>query len=219
MTTSGFYPITLVSKSKEYDTVYTLKFSSAAPVSFVPGQYVHLLAPASPPGPQNVRHLSIASIPEEGDLQFSLDLSPTSEYKQKLADLAPGGLAHLFKVKGEFVLDVPPASRVVFLAGGLGITPVRALITQIVHRDLAVEWRLAHVARGPYLYQKELEPLGGEQVRLRRPDLESRVVQWVNQWPDARYYASGSSRFVEGMVTLLKSNGVPYSFIRVEDFR
>lgn len=218
MTTSGFYPITLTSKTHEYDQVHTLRFSSPEPIPFVPGQYVHLLAPASPPGRENVRHLSIASIPEEGPLQFTVDLAPTSEYKKKLAALEPGGLAHLFKVKGEFVLGTRFPRQAVFLAGGLGLTPVRSLIRQIVERKLPVEWRLAHVARGPFLFQKEMESWGGTQARIRHLEVENLVSRWVSERPDAHYYLSGSSRFIEGVTVLLKERGVSEEALFVEDF-
>jgi ferredoxin-NADP reductase len=218
MTTSGFHALTLVEKTREFDQVFSLRFRPSEPISFAPGQYVHLLAPSSPPGRENVRHLSIASLPEEATLRFTVDLSPTSDYKRKLAALEPGGTAHLFKVKGAFVLGDPPPSRAVFLAGGIGITPVNPLLHQIVEHGLAVNWRLAHVARGPFLYQEELSSLGGTQVRIRRREVELLVDQWVRDFPGARWYVSGSARFVNGMVWLLRTRGVEDNNLRVEDF-
>lgn len=218
MTTSGFYALTLVKKTREYDEVYTLEFEPADPVSFVPGQYVHLLAPSSPPGRENVRHLSIASIPEEGALRFSIDLAPTSDYKKKLSALPLGGTAHLFKVKGQFVLGEPLPAQVLFLAGGIGITPVRSLIRQIVHHGLPVQWRLGHVSRGTFLYEKELAALGGVQSRIRRPGVEALATQWAAEVPAGRWYVSGSSRFVSGARDLVNSLGVTDDRLRVEDF-
>ncbi len=188
------------------------------PSPFIPGQYVHLMAPSSPPGRENVRHLSIASIPEEGALRFTVDLAPTSEYKKKLAALEPGGTTHLFKVKGQFVLGDPLAGQVVFLAGGLGITPIRPLILQIVRHGLPVAWRLAHVARGAFLYEDELASLPGHQERLRHAGVEDLVHRWTGDLPGARWYVSGASRFVTGMTGLLKARGVSEENLRVEDF-
>lgn len=218
MVTSGFHALTLVDKTREYDEVFTLRFLPAEPVAFLPGQYAHLLAPASPPGRENVRHLSIASIPEEGALRFTVDLAPTSDFKRKLAALNPGEKAHLFKVKGQFVLGEPLPRRVRFLAGGLGITPVRSLVRQIEHHRLPVDWRLAHVARGAFLYQAELSQLSGPQARLRRSEVERLVDEWTKDAPDAQWYVSGSARFVDGMVWLLRTRGVEDHQLRVENF-
>jgi ferredoxin-NADP reductase len=219
MVTNGFFPIQLVERIQEYSGVCTLRFRAPDPVSFVPGQYAHVLAPASPPGRENVRHLSIASIPAEGFLQFSVDLASASDYKKKLAALQVGEEAHLFKVKGEFVLATPLPPKIVFLAGGLGITPVRSLLKQIVHDGLPVAWSLIHVAREKFLYQEEIEAWGGVQVRIGRPELGPVLSRAVNDAPEALYYISGSARFVEGMAGTLRGLGVPDGSLRVEDFR
>jgi ferredoxin-NADP reductase len=219
MNSRGFYPITLKEKIREYDQVFTLRFVPEEPVDFIPGQYVHLLAPASPPGPENVRHLSLASTPAEGFLQFTVDLAPTSSYKTKLAALEPGGQAHLFKVKGEFLWGNPPPPQAVFWAGGLGITPVRSLVRSLKDLDAPLDWKLVHVARGPWLYEREFQGWGGDQVRIRRDALGPQVSQTTALWPDARHYVSGSARFVTGVVELLGTAGVPEGRIVVENFR
>ncbi|HTH12796.1 MAG TPA: FAD-dependent oxidoreductase [Spirochaetia bacterium] len=219
MNSRGFYPITLKEKIQEYDQVFTLRFVPEEPIDFVPGQYVHLLAPASPPGPENVRHLSLASTPEEGFLQFTVDLAPTSTYKTRLAALEPGGQAHLFKVKGEFVWGDPPPSQAIFWAGGLGITPVRSLVRSLVATKLSVDWALVHVARGAWLYQKEFEPWGGNQVRIRREGLATEIAPRTGQWPGARHYVSGSARFVTAVTQMLTDAGVPEARVVVENFR
>lgn len=218
MQSSGFHALTLVDKTREYDEVYTFRFQPESAVAFVPGQYVHLLAPQSPPGRENVRHLSIASVPAEGPLRFTVDLASGSEYKRKLEALPPGGRAHLFKVKGEFVLGSAPPARVVFLAGGLGITPIRSLITQIVTEGLAVDWRLVHVARGAHLYENELAALGGVQRRVRREGLAPLLDAWVREASQAVWYVSGSHRFVVGVTEGLHARGIAPERIRTEDF-
>jgi len=218
MQSAGFHALTLVSKTREYDQVYTFAFQPETPVSFVPGQYVHLLAPQSPPGRENVRHLSIASTPAEGPLKFTFDLGSRTDYKAKFAGLEVGGKAHLFKVKGEFVLGDPPPPRAVFLAGGLGITPVRSLLRQITAAGLPVEWRLAHVARGAFLYEAELAAWGGTQRRIRRAEAAALVRHWAGEWPGARWYLSGSHRFVEGISAELAAFGVAGSDVVREDF-
>ena len=219
MVTNGFFPIRLVERVREYAEVYTLRFQTPDPISFLPGQYAHVLAPGSPPGRENVRHLSIASTPEERYLQFSVDLTSTSDYKKKLAALEVGETAHLFKVKGEFVLQAPLPKQAVFLAGGLGITPVRSLVRQIVYGKLPIDWRLVHVARGEFLYQKEMETWGGRQKRVRRSELAPVLFDLVNELPGVFYYLSGSARFVEGVGQSLRDLGVPPESLRIENFR
>ncbi len=219
MVTNGFFPIQLTERVHEFAEVYTLRFKTSDPISFLPGQYAHVLAPASPPGRENVRHLSIASVPEEGYLQFSVDLASASDYKKKLAALQVGETAHLFKVKGEFVLGDPLPRQIVFLAGGLGITPVRSLLRKIVLGKLPIDWHLIHVARDEFLYQKEIEPWGGRQERVHRGGLGAVLSRTVEDEPNALFYIAGSARFVEGVGQSLREWGVPPEALRVEDFR
>lgn len=218
MQSVGFYAVTLVGKKHEYGQVHTFRFEPETPVTFVPGQYVHLMAPNSPPGRENVRHLSISSIPEDGPLEFTIDLASASDYKKKFASLEVGGKAHLFKIKGHFVLGDTPPSSIVFLAGGIGITPIRSLIRQIQKHRLPVDWRLAHVARDGFLYEEELSALGGQQRRIRRPEAASLIKAWTIERPDASYYVSGSNRFVEGITAMLKEQGIPESALTIENF-
>ena len=217
MVTAGFFPLTLVDRVHEYDQVFTFKFAPDASVPFIPGQYAHLLAPNSPPGRENVRHFSIASTPSEGPLWFSMDLSSGSDYKNKFAELEVGGKAHLFKVKGEFVLEPEPSGTVFFLAGGIGITPIRPLLLSLVG-NAQVEWRLAHVARSGHLYEKELRSLGGIQARVRPSELGALLADWTRECPAARWFVSGSSRFVTGMTESLQAQGVSTANLRVENF-
>ncbi len=218
MQSVGFYALTLVGKKREYAQVHTFQFEPESPVAFVPGQYVHLMAPNSPPGPGNVRHLSIASIPEDGPLEFTIDLASATDYKKKLTALEVGGKAHLFKVKGHFVLGETPPRDIVFLAGGIGITPIRSLIRHIEKHRLPVEWRLGHVARGEFLYQEELSRLNAPQRRIGRSGVKELLDVWTAEKPHAAYYVSGSHRFVEGITILLKERGIPGTAVTVEDF-
>jgi ferredoxin-NADP reductase len=218
MNSRNFFPVTLMRKEREYDQVFSFFFQAEEPVEFIPGQYVHFLAPASGPSRENVRHLSMASIPAEGELRFSLDLRSTSDFKRKLAALRPGERAHIFRVKGDFVLGSPPPAQVVFIAGGLGITPIRGLIRQIVHESLPVDWRLLHAAREAWLYEAELSDLRGTQLRVRREGVPEVLDSWTQQWPAARYYLCGSSRFVTGLREALASRRVNANMVTVEDF-
>lgn len=218
MQSVGFYALTLVGKKREYAQVHTFQFEPESPVAFVPGQYVHLMAPNSPPGRENIRHLSIASIPEDGPLEFTIDLASATDYKNKFAALEVGGKAHLFKVKGHFVLGETPPRDVVFLAGGIGITPIRSLIRHIGKHRLPVEWRLGHVARDGFLYQEELSALSGLQHRIGRSEVIGLLDAWTAEKPDAAYYVSGSHRFVEGIAARLKERGIPETAVTVENF-
>lgn len=161
--------------------------------------------------------MSFASSPLESELMFSMDLSSGSEFKQQISELKPGDTIEFFKTKGEFVLS-PEMSDVVFIAGGIGITPIRSLIMDIDKGGKNVSWQLLHVARTGHLYQTELEALPAPQVRTNRAGCESALKSMVAQKPTAQYFMSGSDQFVQGLRQQLQQLGVPERKICVENF-
>eukprot|EP00746_Dinoflagellata_sp_MGD_P098309 gnl/MRDRNA2_/MRDRNA2_39615_c0_seq2.p1 gnl/MRDRNA2_/MRDRNA2_39615_c0~~gnl/MRDRNA2_/MRDRNA2_39615_c0_seq2.p1 ORF type:complete len:198 (+),score=29.44 gnl/MRDRNA2_/MRDRNA2_39615_c0_seq2:82-675(+) len=194
-------------------------------VKYTAGQYCHMKAPGMETkgekgkgkGKAAVRHMSFASSPLESELMFSMDLSSGSEFKQRISELKPGDTLQFFKTKGEFVLS-PEMSDVVFIAGGIGITPIRSLIMDIEKGSKNVSWQLLHVARTGHLYQSELEVLPAPQVRTNRAGCESALKSIVAQKPNAQYFMCGSDRFVQGLRQQLQQLGVADTKIKVENF-
>jgi ferredoxin-NADP reductase len=194
------YDVKLVEIKNEYDSVFTYGFTSEKKITWTAGQYVHLIAPTLPVNKTNVKHMSFASTQDEKIILFSMDLSSQSIYKRQFAQLALGDTVSFFKIKGHFVLD-PAASHVVFIAGGIGVTPIRSLLVDIVKRGLPVNWQLIHVARGAHLYDAELTSFGGNQTRINRAGLETAVANAAASSPShALYYVSGSDRFVQAVI-------------------
>jgi ferredoxin-NADP reductase len=213
------FGIKLLERVQEYDDVHTFRFQTLEPMPYEAGMYVHMKAPGEAERGQLVRHMSFASAPEESTLAFSMDLASGSAFKKAMSALSPGDTVDLFKLKFKHFELVPELQReVIFLAGGLGITPVRSLLMS--SRCDGVDWRLVHVARnGKHLYESELCELTGVQVRTDHQGAASAVLAAAREKPQAWYYVCGSGRFVEGMESLLHSAGVSSERVRVESFK
>ena len=69
-----------------------------------------------------LRPLSMVSHPDEDTLQFAMRLSDSS-FKKSVAAMAIGETATIFAPMGNFTLKAKN-KRIVFLASGIGITPV-----------------------------------------------------------------------------------------------
>merc|ERR1712070_562963 len=219
------YDITCHSVIHEYDDVYTWHFkpSGAAIPAMMDGSpwsagmMAHFVAPDSGLNRDGVRHMSFASSPKDDVYTFSMDLASHTPFKQKMASLLPGGKAQLFKIKGQFTLDPTEQHRVLFLAGGIGITPIRSLI-RTYHG--AIDWSLLHVARdGKHLYERELAALDRPQVRTDHAGVRTALEMAVSEAPpDTWYFVCGSERFMHGMLSALEELGVPPNKIRAENF-
>merc|ERR1712166_961955 len=95
-----------------------------------------------------------------------MDFASGTPYKKAMSEMQPGSQCQMFKIKYKHFAPAWPAEsrpEVVFLGGGVGMTPIRSLIRQ---HGASIDWRLVQVARGgKYLYAEEFDALSAEQVR------------------------------------------------------
>merc|ERR1711998_4577 len=216
--------ITLATRTHEYDNTHTFHFKpsdNTQDLRFEAGMYVHLVAPgASSLGRDTVRHMSFASAPEEGDISFSMDLGSESGFKKAMAALQPGDVTQIFKIKFKhFEIDPESQQEVVFLAGGLGITPIRSILKS--QKSSRLDWQLIHVARDEkHLYADELVDINSSniQVRTDHAGAEGAVLRALKDKPNAWFYICGSARFVQGMQDILEDAGVSTEKLRIESF-
>ncbi|WP_018500920.1 MOSC domain-containing protein [Parafrankia discariae] len=147
----GFRRLKVVATVVESTTVTSIHLAAAdgRPLpAALPGQYVTVrVAAAGEPAP--VRSYSLSSAPGDEGYRISVKrerCGVVSGYLHK--GLHPGTMLDVAAPRGEFVLgggDTP----VVLLSAGVGVTPVLAMLHQLVAEDSlrAVWW--VHVARDP----------------------------------------------------------------------
>lgn len=220
--------------TREFDNTYSYRLKIPAGFHFVPGQYVHLMAPGGGLGEGMVRHMSIASTPDDGELVFSMDLGSRTPFKRRFAQAKVGDELRLFRIKGEFTLDhIRSGDRLLFIAGGIGITPFRSLIRHIDQAGLENPWSLMYVGRN-YLYTSDIDE------SLRR-DPENRSVHYIQRkhipetlgqliarntqgegsgtkLENLRCFIGGSENFVESLKSKVIEQGVTEQHIRLENF-
>ncbi|MDF3129031.1 FAD-dependent oxidoreductase [Kiritimatiellaeota bacterium B1221] len=211
--------VKLISVVPEYGRTVSYTFTKPRGYKFTAGQYLHLVAPGEDIDRKTVRHMSIATSPLEEGLLISMDLSSESPYKQKFEELSMGGKVKIFSLSGLFTLaDLPAGTPLVFIAGGIGITPIRSLIKDIELRGLDHPWTLVHVASKGFLYEKTLSELEGEQHRIGRSEIESTLDACLQPEKGPAVFISGSESFIESLKSLVVQRGIPESRIRLENF-
>ena len=223
--------IRLHSRTDECDRVHTWHFKPAdgeLPI-WEAGMYAHLALPgAEQLSPATVRHMSFASAPHENVMSFAMDTSSGSHFKRAMSAMKVNDTTKVFKIKFKHFQPAWPSKQqcaqsgvvpsVVFLAGGIGITPIRSLVMQ--HTG-SITWRLIHVARdAKHLYAKELQThTDASQIRTDHNDVAQAVDAAVATLPDDTWwYVCGSQRFADGMAKLLAEAGVDDGRIRLESF-
>jgi ferredoxin-NADP reductase len=204
------------------------------PFPFQPGQALLLASH----GHERRRPYSIASAPEDVEREDCLELLVGVDALGSAGPhltLEPRALVDIEGPFGRFTFpENPEEQRFIFIAGGTGIAPLRAMLRHALgrrHRQIGVFYS----ARAPreFAYEEELRSL----ARNGRIELKQTVTREVGpeDWTGTRgrigqadlaplvhdaetlCFVCGPPALVEEMPRLLEALGVPRSRIRIEE--
>lgn len=239
-----FHRVRFMYRVHEYDNCYSYVFEKGA-LHFEPGQYGHIL-PKALPSREFVREMSFASDPAESTFRITMHVDPRSEFKQAIHSLKEGDYISVFKIKGEFTL--PPTTNttatsgsdnstrpLVFVAGGVGMTPFRSMILTAKRKNEYRDISLFQVQRGDnFLYARDLAtnvhkyvPSFPEEMKakltalvqeIKKRDDNNNTTTTGNNSNNALFYVCGSQRFVNYALTVIRDTGVDSSQIKLESF-
>lgn len=208
--------LTLIEKEHLTDNVWAFRFRPAEPVTWTAGQFVQVELPHdNPDGEGTKRWFTNSAAPYEGIVQITTRVTG-STFKQALSRLEPGGELQLIEnPDGDFVWQ-DSARPLVFVAGGIGVTPFRSILRQRAHDGQPLSVTLVYGSRTPDVpFKDELAawaaadphftvhyvvgtPLTAESLAGVVPDLNSSLV-----------YVSGPEPMVEALGNDLKTHGLP----------
>jgi ferredoxin-NADP reductase len=227
--------LTLLATQSVAEGTTAFRFTRPDGFHFLAGQYVdltHLAAVDDPAG--NLRSFSIASAPHETDLLVVTRMRG-SPFKQALAALSAGSAIEAVGPHGELVLD-NDARPVVMIAGGIGITPFRAMLRDLAFRRDGREVTLLYGNRTPHAsaFLHELDAMAAQLPRLRVVHCMSEAsAGWEGDTgfmderfvsrnvPDIAapvYYVVGPPAMTESVREALTNLGVDDDAVRVEAF-
>lgn len=136
-------------------------FWAGRPLRWKAGQYLHYILNHPNPDDRGVeRYFSIASAPHEKNVMLTTRFAPKgSSFKKTLKKLKPGDVIEAREKGGDFILD-HRKKMFVFIAGGIGITPFRAILLDLDRNRKPLNVQLLYTNRNnDFPYRKELETL------------------------------------------------------------
>ncbi len=240
MPTTDQFIVTLKGKQEVARDTFCFQFDlDGIRFEFLPGQFVDLSLPghAELDADNKSRTFSIASAPEEGHLSVATRLTG-SPFKKALAKLKPGDEAMVNGPNGRLVFDAPEPTPMVFLAGGIGITPFRSILKHALDRKIPHRIVLIYSNRTP-TDASFLEDLKQWHDQNKNFTLLATMTQldsasdWngktdridaaflrkhVGEFSGAEFYTAGPPRFVKGMKQSLEEADVPRDRIHAEEF-
>lgn len=179
---------------------------------FQPGQYIGIGVELE--GRFHWRSYSISSAPirEEGTVAITVKAMPEGFLSEHLVNgLEPGTIVRLDVPRGEFVLPDPPPARMLFIAGGSGITPVMSMLRTLNRRGSVPDVVLLYSAtdESDMMFADELRALAAEHESFKlverftdvdgylTPDQLDDVVQ---DWPRRETWACGPAPMLDALV-------------------
>ncbi len=214
-----FFNFKFIDKNLEFDHIYTFKFKAENNFHYTAGQWIHLGFPTKSKDKERVRHMSFSSSPSDGFLEFTMDTSSGSIYKNLMVQLTPGDTIKGFKINGNLVINPKQHQSITFIAGGIGITPMRSLIRDINKNNPTFNWRLLHISRTDFIYKKELLSYSNQQWRVNRLQLDEVWQEVINESNNSHFFICGSNRFVEGLQAKLIESNIAMDRIICENFK
>jgi ferredoxin-NADP reductase len=231
----------LTERREVADRTLAISVQKPAGFNFTAGQFAELsvISPEDDAAsePEQLA-FSIASSPEETELMFATRIRGGA-FKQALLNKALGSEIRLEGPYGNFILHDDATRAAVFLAGGIGITPVRSILLHAAKANLPNQLVLFYSNRKPedaaFLDElRELESLNHNYrfIPVMTQSQKSKL-EWVGEtghidykmiskYLDAVvapiYYVVGSPAFVQALREMLRSAGVKNDDIRSEDF-
>ena len=193
-------------------------------IAFRPGQFISCLLPVG--GETLIRPYSIASSPEEDDLEICLNLVPGGLGSPYLLGLPAGAEVRFTGPWGTFVLDHAPEAEAIFVADGTAIAPIRPMLRRAVATATRHPLHLLYGATGPerLLYRAELEVMAREHTGFRFEHVPSARLRdeiarrWVDGDADRgrRFFICGVGAIVPALRDLLRGAGYERRAVQYE---
>jgi ferredoxin-NADP reductase len=202
----------LVSHKKLGSDSHEFLFDTA-PFHFLPGQYLEVSLPHRHADSRGIRRVfSIVGRPGDEQLALAMRIpDKSSTFKKAMLELKPGWTIHATRVAGDFVLPEDKSIPILFVAGGIGITPFMSFLQSAEGRKLTVIYAVSAVTDLMFVeqlqhYDVKVVVVTSDAAPLPSSDWQKEAGR-VDEKIIRKYLAEGAQVYVSGppaMVTAAK---------------
>lgn len=204
--------------------IRTFWWKPERPVRYTAGQFIELTIPHDNPDERGIKHwFTLSSSPSEPLLSTTTKHATEngSTLKEALFGLKPGDSVMMSEPMGDFVLPKDLSAPLVFVAGGIGITPMRSMVKWLLDNQ---EHRTIHLIYAANVLEevafRDLFNAYGNptDIMLSNPPAKweglagrldgAKILELAPNVDKKLYYLSGPEPMVEALEKDLKNLGV-----------
>lgn len=234
----GRFNLTLVEKNQLADGTYEFVFVPDLLFNFRPGQYLEwTVGQRFSDNRGNRRYFTIASSPTEKDVRLGVKFyEPKSGFKLALDALKVNDTISASQLAGDFVLPKNPRKKLVFVAGGIGVTPFRSMVRYLVDTKDTRSVTLLYLNKtaseiayketfdeaGRAIGMKTIYALTGEPALvpgMHNGKIDAALIaKEIPDYKERVFYISGPHGMVEAFDDILRGMGVSRFNIKTDYF-
>ena len=210
--------VELLKRKAERPNIYSFVFSRPPGFSYEAGDFIELSFDY--PGGGGRRWFTLSSTPRENFLQITTKYPPhPSQFKQELLKQPIGGTFFISPAIGQFNLPRGDAENLLFVAGGIGITPFRSMLLHPSAKNHDIT--LVYTApEDEHIFTDELDSAPANTTyHTSRPKHLSMdtVAEQAPDWRSRTIYLSGPEPMIQKLAMELQPHVAPYQ-IRLDYF-
>ena len=219
---------------------YDFIFSHDKKLAFQAGQFMEWTLKHKSYDDRGVRrYFTLASSPTEESVRIGVKVyEKPSTFKRSLLMLKPGDTLVASQLGGEFVLPADKNKKLVFVAGGIGVTPFRSMVKYLIDNNDKRDIIIFYAANSyKEIVYKEIFDLAKEKLNLKTiyvlkdtkhaPDSliyesgfinKEMILKHVNDVSDRLFYISGPRSMINHFKEILKDLEVSRNSIKTDFF-
>jgi ferredoxin-NADP reductase len=219
---------------------YDFIFTPNQYMPYKPGQYMEWTLAHSKSDSRGIRrYFTLASSPTERELRLGIKFyNPGSSFKKKLLAMKKGESVVASGLAGDFVLPKDKNKKMVFIAGGIGITPFRSQIQYLIDKNEVRSITLLYSNKTAYdvaykeVFDRAAQTLGIKTIyALTNPDADfsmlpnavnkidaETITKQIPDYKERTFYLSGPHNMVKSFEDILQTLGLKNNQIKTDFF-
>ena len=228
--------VALIEKINRTKTVTSFRFRPEQRIDFCPGQFLQVIFDEQNRNNRNLnKYLSFSSAPGKEYIEVTKRISD-SEFSHRLTDLKSGSTVLLKAPMGNCIF-MDEYTKIGFLIGGIGITPVISILEYIIDKGLATDVCLLYSNRTEddiafkqeidtwsknnnnikVIYTISLGEVKDKRYFLGRIDKQL-FISHVTDWDQRLFFIFGPPNMVTAMKNLCFEVGCLKEMVKTENF-